>query len=104
MPGIAGAMMQPARRRQVETCGRAARLQKHGRETVEARGLIGDPQRIGKLVRPRDQKAGGVDAIQEMHARRIRIAGFAKTFGRPDPENRRRVLLQEKAGHGQHEG
>ena len=104
MPGIAGAMMQPARRRQVETCGRATRLQKHRRETVEARGLIGDPQRIGKLVRPRDQKAERIDAVQETHARRIRVAGFAKTFGRPDPENRRRVLLQEKAGHGQHEG
>ena len=33
--GIAGAMMQPARRRQVEAGGVAARLQKHGGKTVE---------------------------------------------------------------------
>jgi hypothetical protein len=46
MTGIVGAVMQPARRRQVQAGGHAARLQKHGREGVEAGGLIGDPQRI----------------------------------------------------------
>ena len=44
--GIACPVMQTTRRRQVEACRHAARLQKHGREAIEARGLIGDPQRI----------------------------------------------------------
>jgi hypothetical protein len=62
MSGVAGAVMQPARRRQIEVSGVAARFQKHGREAIEKRRLLGDPKRIGKLVRLRDEQAGRVDA------------------------------------------
>jgi hypothetical protein len=103
MTGIAGAVMQPARRRQVQAGGHAARLQKHSREGVEAGGLIGDPHRIRKLIRLRDEQAGRVDVVQETHARRIRIAGFAKTFGRSDPEDGSRRPVYDEADQRQYE-
>jgi hypothetical protein len=80
MTGLTGAMMQPARSRQIEASRHAARLQKHDRKAIQAYGLIGDPKRVGQLVRLRDEQARRIDAVKEAYPRRIRIAGFTKAF------------------------
>jgi hypothetical protein len=87
MAGIAGAMMQPARRRQVEMGGVAARFQEHGGEAVERGGLFGDPQCVGQFFCLCDKQAGGIDAVEKKNARRIGIASLAKTLGHADPED-----------------
>jgi hypothetical protein len=65
MTGIARAVMQPPRRRQVETRGAAARFHEHSREAAQPGGLLGDPQHIRELVGLRDQQSGGVHAKKE---------------------------------------
>ena len=102
--GIACAMMQATRRRQVEMDGVPARLQKHGAKAVERGGLLGDPQRVGQFLRLRDQQAGGIDAVEEKDARRIRIAGFAKAFGHADPKDGGLRSLERQADQRENEG
>jgi len=103
MPGIAGALVQPARRGEVEAVGVAARLQEDGGEAVQGSCLLGDPEGVGQPVGPRDQQTGRVDAKQEADARRIGISGLAKAFGHPDPEDGSRRLLQQQSDKRQHE-
>lgn len=83
--------------------GDAAGLQEHGRKTVERGGLLGDPQRIGKLLRLRDQEPGGIDAVEKTYARRIGQARLPKTFGHADPQKRGLARLQDKPDEGQRE-
>ena len=103
MPGVAGALVQPARRGEVEAVGIAARLQEDGGEAVQGGCLLGDPEGVGQPVGPRDQQTRRVDAKQEADARRIGISGLAKALGRPDPEDGSRRLLQQQPDKRQHE-
>ena len=103
MAGIAGATMKPARRRQIEMGGDAAGLQEHGREPVERGGLLGDPQRIGQLLRLCDQEAGGVDAVEKTDTRRIGQTRLAEAFGHADPQKRGLARFEDKPDEGQRE-
>ena len=97
--GIAGAMMQPARCRQVEAGGHAARLQEHGRNR-RARGLVGDPQRIGKLVGLCDEQAGRVDAVRERRVPpAVRVGRRLRESFQPfPPTGQRPAWFRERAG------
>lgn len=102
--GIAGAAVQPARRRQVETSGAAAGFEDDSAESIQCGGLLGDPERVGQLVRLGDQKAGGIDAVKETQAWRIGIAGFVEALCRAGPENVRGWLVHRQASERQREG
>ncbi len=101
MPGIERAAMQPERRRQVEARGRPPRLQHDRAESVEGGCLLGDPERIGELLRLCDEQAGRIDAVEEAHARRIGIARLAKAFRQADPQKGGACLLGQEAGESQ---
>jgi hypothetical protein len=103
MPGIAGALVQPARRGQIEAVGIAARLQEDGGEAVQSGGLLGDPEGVGESVRPRDHQTGRINAKQEADARRIGISGLAKALGHSYPEDGSGRLLQQQSDKRQHE-
>lgn len=109
MPGVAGALVQPARRGKVEAVGIAARLQEDGGEAVQGGCLLGDPEGVGQPVGPRDQQTRRVDAKQEADAGRIGISGFAKALGHPHPEDGSGCSFERRAGEshaqdGQDEG
>jgi hypothetical protein len=104
MPSIERAAMQPSRRRQVEMGRHAARFQEHGRETVETRGLFGDPQRVRQLFRLRNQQAGGIHAVEKADARWIGKTRLAKAFGHADPKKRGGCPADQQADEGQREG
>ena len=103
MAGLASAMMQPARGRQIEAGRHAARLQKNDRKAIQPRRLIGNPKRVGQPVSLGDKQAGRVDAVKKAYSRRIRIAGFPKTFGGSHPKDRSRPGFDNTPDQRQHE-
>jgi hypothetical protein len=103
MPGIERPAVQPPCRGKVEARRRIARFEQDCRQPLERRSLLGDPERVEKPSRLRNQHAGWLDAVQEQQARRIGMAGLAKTVRHTDPEKRCRPSFYREAGESQHE-
>ncbi len=90
--------VQAPRHGEVELLRAAADFEKDGPQGIQARRLLGDPQRIGELRCLGDQQILRANPKALGKSRCIGPAGLAKDFRRPDPQQRaRRFGLRQHA-------